>query len=119
MKLLNLFMMAAMYFCRYSAGFLWKHLESPEAALAFLMEYNVIRKTGTCRHCDVTFPPPHHRDDTNYSYFKCPKCYRKESIFKHSYLSQKNITPRCFVLFAYHFCMSEVSFWNISLSLYC
>ena len=108
MKLHLLLMQIFMYFSKFNSGSLWSRLETPQLALAFLQAYGVVRKTGSCDLCNTAFPPPCHRDDQTYTYFKCKTCNHEESIFKHSYLYQKNITAKSFTLFAYHFCMSEV-----------
>ena len=108
MNLLLLLSQILVYFCRYNGPYLAELVSTPALALAFLQSHGVVRREGCCDKCQTAFPPPRYRADLDHHYFKCLKCKHEESIYKHTYLYQKNITMRSFVMFAYHFCMSQV-----------
>ena len=96
-----------MFKSRYNRISLFDEIRRPEDSLKFLQDHNILRKTARCEKCLSVCSAPEHRSDRNYIYFSCSKCKSQESITKHTFLYNKNINLRTFILFVYSFTMMQ------------
>lgn len=87
-----------------SVNFISLHdkIRTKDDAIKYLQENNIIKKEKLCIKCNVICPISS-SDTDNYVFFKCKTCRSKESIRKDTFLYNKNIALKTFLLVLYLF----------------
>ena len=71
---------------RYNLIPLHDRVRSKAKALKFLQDKGIIKSSNCCSKCNVKCTTNNLRNDSNYVYFRCPKCGVQESVRKDTFL---------------------------------
>ena len=114
-----------------------------DQAIKFAQDHGLIKSAATCDKCHCKFPVQNTRAESNYVFFECYHCKKKESIRKDTFLYNKvilfckfdqqmillllcllqNIAIKSFLLLALLFCQMDTLtlpqiIYQVSINLY-
>ena len=71
---------------RFNLISLHDRIRTKAKALAFLQDKGIIKSNNCCLKCNIKCTTNNLRNDSNYVYFRCPKCGVQESVRKDTFL---------------------------------